>query len=150
MKTIQSRKKPSLAPVEAASAFGARGMIARCPGAVAKYSPSGEFIGWYVGSQTAGRPDSLMPTERYVDELEKNFRRELASLVKDAQVRAAGRASGSARRVMRDRIRAVAKAVSGHGTPERDVNLATAVLLKERYGFKKSTREIAKARAKRP
>lgn len=58
-----------------------RGLISRGPGAVAKLSPSGDFIGWYREGQTRGRPSSRMPIERELDEANERYFQMLRKLV---------------------------------------------------------------------
>ena len=147
---MASRKKPSLAPVPSASQFGVEGMVWRGPGAVAKYSPSGKLIGWYAEGQTAGRPDTMMPLQRHLHELKTQYRRQLAPIAKIVSAQAAGKASGLARQETRDLIRLIAVDVIAADTPKREINREVARVLLKYLRLKKSTREIAKARAKRP
>lgn len=50
-----------------------RGIISKGLGAIAKFSPSGEFVGWYREGQTRGRPSSRMPIERELDEANERY-----------------------------------------------------------------------------
>lgn len=50
----------------------------RGAGNVAKFSPNGEFIGWYRENQTSGKPNRLMPIEQ---DLQKQYQQYKNSVI---------------------------------------------------------------------
>jgi len=45
-----------------------KGLIGKGPGAIAKFSPNGELIGWYREGQASGLPSQQLPIEKEVDD----------------------------------------------------------------------------------
>ncbi len=75
-----------------------KGLIGKGPGAIAKYSFIGEFIGWYRNGQASGLPNQRMPIEIDLDEQFEAYYAMLRSVVPPEVLAAQlGRRSGESR-----------------------------------------------------
>lgn len=116
-------------------------VIGRGPGAIAKASKSGEFIGWYRSDQRSGKPSSKHPIERELAAIEGVIHKGLKSAAQRFNKQLAQQRSLSTRGYVTNRALQLFADYNACGVPPIDITAAIKAQLAIEK-IKRSRRQI--------